>query len=430
MASSSSSPQMHRSISMPVQPQPLPTKTMQRSQEKETLYEEDYYPESPNCERRHKSRMLADERLGCHSQSDNILTTDWAGSTIELNTDLRRNEIDTFYNPPKPYRVIEKNGRENVIFKRLPEKSWRYIRDFVTTLIELDWKYMLAMFIGSYFLSWFVFAILSYMVAYSHGDLMFDEVTGERLGEGKDPCIIGVYDFTSTFIYSMETQTTIGYGEKYPSEECPETMFLFIMQIVCSIAIEGAMVSIIYAKTARPAKQITKMKFSNKAVICYRDGKLCLLFRVCDPREQHSIETKIRVYMIIDRPTKEGELIKTHAELQLENDGQQMIVWPDTVCHVIDENSPMRHFKCAKDLVNAQFELYVSIVGVSPATAQVTEARTSYIPREIFWGQRFVNIIKYDSQNERYEVDYSNFNTTISVDMMNVHEAIKERKED
>lgn len=61
---------MHRSISMPVQPQPLPTKTMQRSQEKETLYEEDYYPESPNCERRHKSRMLADERLGCHSQSD------------------------------------------------------------------------------------------------------------------------------------------------------------------------------------------------------------------------------------------------------------------------------------------------------------------------------------------------------------------------
>lgn len=126
---------------------------------------------------------------------------------------------------------------------------------------------MLAMFIGSYFLSWFVFAILSYMVAYSHGDLMFDEVTGERLGEGKDPCIIGVYDFTSTFIYSMETQTTIGYGEKYPSEECPETMFLFIMQIVCSIAIEGAMVSIIYAKTARPAKQITKMKFSNKAVV-------------------------------------------------------------------------------------------------------------------------------------------------------------------
>lgn len=126
---------------------------------------------------------------------------------------------------------------------------------------------MLTMFVGSYFLSWIFFAVLCYMVAYSHGDLMFDEVTGERLGEGKDPCIIGVYDFTSMFIYSMETQTTIGFGEKYPSEECPETMFLFILQIVCSIAIEGAMISIIYAKTARPAKQMTKMKFSDKAVV-------------------------------------------------------------------------------------------------------------------------------------------------------------------
>lgn len=129
------------------------------------------------------------------------------------------------------------------------------------------------MFVGSYFLSWTFFAILCYMVAFSHGDLMFDEVTGERLGEGKEPCIIGVYDFTSMLIYSIETQTTIGFGEKYPSEECPETMFLFILQIIVSIAIEGGMISIIYAKTARPAKQLTKLKFSDKAVV--RMNKMC-----------------------------------------------------------------------------------------------------------------------------------------------------------
>jgi len=35
--------------------------------------------------------------------------------------------------------------------------------------------------------------------------------------------------------------------------------------------------------------------------ICYRDGQLCLLFRVCDPREQQSIESKIRVYIIVDK---------------------------------------------------------------------------------------------------------------------------------
>ncbi|XP_037961102.1 inward rectifier potassium channel irk-1 isoform X2 [Teleopsis dalmanni] len=344
---------------------------------------------------------------------------DWVGSTIELNNDeINKDSQET---PPtlrkRVNRVIGKNGRENVSYRKVPQKSWRYIRDFVTTLIELDWKYMLTMFLGSYFFTWFFFAGLCYMVAISHGDLLFDAETGQRLGEGTAPCIVGVYDFTSMLIYSIETQTTIGFGEKYPSEECPETIFLFIVQIICSIAIEGGMISIIYAKTARPAKQITKLKFSDKAVICYRDLNLCLIFRVCDLRQQQIIDTKIRLYMIVDRPTREGELIKTHTELKLEGNGHQIIVWPETVCHIIDKTSPLYRYKTAKDFNAAQFELYVSIVGTSPTTAQVTEARTSYLPREIFWGQSFINLINYDVVNERYVIDYSNFNTTISVDM-------------
>lgn len=105
------------------------------------------------------------------------------------------------------------------------------------------------------------------MVAYSHGDFLFDAVSGERLGEGSEPCIIGVPNFVGIMIYSIETQTTLGFGERYASEECPETIFLFVMQMLCAAAIEGTMVSIIYAKTARPAKQLTKLKFSDKAVV-------------------------------------------------------------------------------------------------------------------------------------------------------------------
>lgn len=113
--------------------------------------------------------------------------------------------------------------------------------------------------------------------------------------------------------------------------------------------------------------------------------------------------------------TREGELVKTHTELRLEGNGEQMIVWPEIVCHVIDETSPLFCFGTARQLNAAQFELYVTIVGTSPTTAQMTEAKTSYVPREIFWGQRFVNIIEYDAPQERYIVDYENFNTTISV---------------
>ncbi|XP_017154613.1 inward rectifier potassium channel irk-1 [Drosophila miranda] len=412
---------MHRSTSMPVKPKPLETKPLARSSEKETVNEADYYPESPGFVRRRKSRSPADH-FETRSEQNFPYTHDWAGSTIELTPDSGTGAAAATSSTGDGlrrslHRVMAKNGNENVVFRRIPEKSWRYMRDVITTLMELEWKYMLTLFLGSYFLSWLLFAVLCYVVSYSHGDFLFDEISGVRLGEGDRPCIYGVTSWVTMIIYSVETQTTLGFGEKYASEECPETVFLFIMQMVCAALIEGSMVSIIYAKTARPARQMTKLKFSDKAVICYRDGMLCLLFRVCDPREQQSIESKIRVYMIVDKRTREGEVVKAHTELKLEGNGEQLIVWPDIVCHVIDESSPLHQFTNARLFNAAQFELYVSIVGTSPATAQMTEAKTSYVPREIFWGQRFVNIIHYDVTNERYVVDYENFNRTISVDM-------------
>ncbi|EDW03328.1 ATP-sensitive inward rectifier potassium channel 12 [Drosophila grimshawi] len=408
--------EMKRSTSMPVKPRPLdPPRPLSRCPEKETVNdnaEVDYYPESPNCSRRRKSKQTSPDQFETRSVQNFPYTLDWAGSSIELSPDadadgLRRSN----------HRVMDKNGHENILFRRIPEKSWRYMRDAITTLIEMEWKYMLTIFVGSYFISWIFFGVLCYMVAYSHGDFIFDPISGQRLGEGNDPCIYGVTNFVAMMIYSIETQTTLGFGEKYASEECPETIFLFVMQMMCAAGIEGIMISIIYAKTARPARQLTKLKFSDKAVICYRDGKLCLLFRVCDLRQQQSIESKIRVYVIVDKPTREGELIKTHTQLRLEGNGEQLIVWPDLVCHAIDETSPLYHLSNAKQFNAAQFELYVTIVGTSPTTAQRTEAKTSFVPREIFWGQRFVNIIHYDAANERYFVDYENFNTTISVDM-------------
>ncbi|XP_017067891.1 ATP-sensitive inward rectifier potassium channel 12 [Drosophila eugracilis] len=409
---------MHRSTSMPVKPKPLEQKPLLRSSEKETVNATDYYPESPGFVRRRKSKTAADQ-LETRSEQNFPYTHDWAGSTIELTPDVGSGPGTSSSDGLRRglHRVMEKNGKENVVFRRIPEKSWRYMRDLVTTLMELEWKYMLTLFLGSYFLSWLLFAALCYVVSYSHGDFIFDPVSGKRMGEGEDPCIYGVTNWVAMLIYSVETQTTLGFGEKYASEECPETIFLFVMQMMSAALIEGCMVSVIYAKTARPARQLTKLKFSDKAVICYRDGRLCLLFRVCDPREQQSIESKIRVYIIVDKRTREGEVIKTHLELKLEGNGEQIILWPDLVCHYIDETSPLFQFTNAKLFNAAQFELYVSIVGTSPATAQITETKTSYLPREIFWGQRFVNILFYDDQNERYFVDYENFNTTISVDM-------------
>lgn len=94
---------------------------------------------------------------------------------------------------------------------------------------------------------------------------------------------------------------SIGFGEKYPNEECPEAIFLMVAQIVTGIAIEGAMIGIVYAKMARPPRKPSDMKFSKKAVVCQRNSKLCLLFRVCDANEVHVVESKVNAYWFDER---------------------------------------------------------------------------------------------------------------------------------
>lgn len=121
--------------------------------------------------------------------------------------------------------------------------------------------------------------------------------TGERhYWMTKRICIVTVIKCCQIYL-----KVSIGFGEKYPNEECPEAIFLMVIQIVIGIAIEGAMVGIVYAKMVRPPNKSSDMKFSRKAVVCQRDAKLCLQFRICDSNELHVVDSKVHAYWFEER---------------------------------------------------------------------------------------------------------------------------------
>lgn len=62
-----------------------------------------------------------------------------------------------------------------------------------------------------------------------------------------------------------------------------------------------------------------------------------------------------------------------------------------------------------------RFELLVAMTGSSRTTGQLTQCRTSYLPKEILWGRRFVNMISYNNSEQVYEVDYDKFDEVIEV---------------
>lgn len=55
------------------------------------------------------------------------------------------------------------------------------------------------------------------------------------------------------------------------------------------------------------------------------------------------------------------------------------------------------------------------MTGSSRTTGQLTQCRTSYLPKEILWGHRFVNMVSYNRSEQVYEVDYDKFDEVIEV---------------
>ncbi|XP_061740594.1 ATP-sensitive inward rectifier potassium channel 12 [Nerophis ophidion] len=330
-------------------------------------------------------------------------------------------------------RFVKKNGQCNVVFTNMEEKRQRYLADIFTTCVDTHWRYLLFIFCVSFIISWLFFGIIFYSVCLSHGD--FEErrtaknegpatgglnapFSGQTTGgpAKRIPCILHVQGFVGALLFSMETQTTIGYGWRCVTEECPVAVITVIIQSIVGCIIDSFMIGTIMAKMARPKKRNQTLIFSKNAVVALRDGKLCLMWRVGNLRRSHIVEAHVRAQLIRSYVTVEGEFIPLEQmDLNVgydEGTDRLFLVSPLVIVHQIDKDSPLYAISQA-DLETDAFEIVVILEGMVEATAMTTQFRSSYLSREIFWGHRFEPVI-YEDRN-CYKVDYARFHKTYEV---------------
>ncbi|KAK7865562.1 hypothetical protein R5R35_010099 [Gryllus longicercus] len=316
-------------------------------------------------------------------------------------------------------RVVLKSGEVNVCQTNISQRRLRYLQDIFTTLVDTQWRWTLLVFALSFILSWLGFATLWWLIAFTHGDLE----PGRIDNDDWKPCVVALRDFASCFLFSIETQHTIGYGSRSTTEECPEAVFVMCLQSITGVMIQAFMVGIVFAKMSRPKQRTQTLLFSRSAVVCQRDGSLCLMFRVGDMRKSHIIGARVRAQLIRTRQTPEGEtLAQSQCELEIGTDdgtSDLFFIWPVTVVHRINAASPLYRTSAA-DLLERErgdrFELVVILEGTIESTGQTTQARSSYLPAEIMWGHRFEPVVSYNKDRQAYEVNYAKFNSTCMVD--------------
>ena len=86
------------------------------------------------------------------------------------------------------------------------------------------------------------------------------------------------------------------------------------------------------------------------------------------------------------------------------------LLWPMLVVHRIDKDSPLYELG-PEDLLNSQFEIILTLEGITPETGNTIQVRTSYLPSEILWGYRFEQTcVAYDKEVAKYAVSLRTIN--------------------
>lgn len=233
-------------------------------------------------------------------------------------------------------------------------------------------------------------------------------------------------DWTTAFLFSIETQQTIGYGSRAISPKCVEGILVLQAQSILGDLLDAFLLGLIFAKVSRPRERARTVKFSKYATIALRDNKMCLMFRVGDIRKSQIVEAHVRAQMFRRLKTTEGtEMPFYQQDLRLcyewrysdydDNRYQVFLMLPLVMYHIIDENSPLFHITPDK-LKNEQFEIVVVLDGMVEATGMNTQPKTSYLHDEILWGYDFENVLEQDYHTSGfYWTDYSKFDSVKKV---------------
>lgn len=259
--------------------------------------------------------------------------------------------------------------------------------DMYFHLMEGTWKQLFAVIVAAFLLINVIFASI----------YLLDPTGITGMGESS---------FADAFFFSVQTLATIGYGGLSP--ESTFTNGIVVAEAIVGVIYTALVTGLIFAKAARPRGSVL---FSDPMVLRMHEGKPTLMFRVGNARGNEVVEATIRLIVVCDTTTAEGENMRRMRDMKLVRDNSPLFTLSWTVMHVIDEDSPLYDIPLSE--MEARIVTFTVTMTAYDATyAQQTHARRLYHPGDIRVGHRFVDILSQDPRDGMV-LDYRKFHDTL-----------------
>ena len=191
--------------------------------------------------------------------------------------------------------------------------------------------------------------------------------------------------FYRAFFFSVDSFATIGYGNIIPVG-VPANVLVTIEALLNILGIALA-TGVIFTRFSRPSPKIIYSR--NALVAPYRD-KNALEFRIANARSNQLIEVQVQV-ILTKIEQSGGATVRKFYDLALERNRVVFFALSWTVVHPIDPTSPMWGLT-HKDLVDADAEFLILLIGTDETVSQAVHSRSSYKADEVIWGAKFANM--------------------------------------
>ncbi len=212
--------------------------------------------------------------------------------------------------------------------------------------------------------------------------------------------------FFDAFAFSVQTLASIGYGAMYP--QTAYANLLVIAEALVGLLSVAIVTGLAFARFAQPTARVV---FSNVITIAKYDGVPTLMLRAANRRANQILEAEMRLYLLRDEVSREGEFMRRMHELKLLRDRTPNFTLTWTVMHPIDPGSPL-YGATEESLARVKAQIEVSLTGLDETVSQAIHARQAYSGSEILWNYRLVDIVYEAANGDRY-IDFAHFHDAV-----------------
>ena len=275
----------------------------------------------------------------------------------------------------------ERSDRVAAIGLRTP-----WLRDLYHNLLTLPWPIFLVV-LALVYLGLNLFFALLYLLG------------GDAIANARP------WAFSDAFFFSVETLSTIGYGQMSPA-----TLYgniVMTCEALVGLMLIAVAAGLMFARFSRPTARVL---FSKVAVVAPHNGVPTLTLRLANERRNQILEAQVSMTLVRDERTAEGEWMRRFYDLRLARHRSPIFAMTFTVMHTIDQTSPLCN-TTPSSLAAESAEIVVTVTGIDEITVQAVHARSSYLAHEVLWDRRFADVFT-ETENGRLAIDYRLFHET------------------